>query len=332
MLKPLHGIEPRLLNNLETLIAQDYGAPVQIIFGVGDPHDPAVAVVEHLQTSHPDKAIRLVVDARQHGANKKISNLINMAAHIVHPLIVISDSDVALPPDALLRLAEAFDDAHVGLASCFHTGRGDAGFWSVIGAMDIGYRFMPSVAVARATGLGRPALGPTMALQRTTLDAIGGFAAFADVLADDYEIGRAVRALGLASVVPPVVITHCGDERTLAALVRHELRWLRTIYGIDRVGYAGSVITYSVPLALMGGMLTGFGGAPLAILALAIGARLALALQVDIVAARSSGPKIMLPLRDCLSFALFLSAFFVNSVDWRGTRLKVTDDGRISAV
>jgi ceramide glucosyltransferase len=331
VLKPLHGAEPQLLANLETLLAQDYGAALQIVFGLRDADDPAITVVDALRARYPEADIAVVIDPARHGSNNKVSNLINMAAAIAHPLVVISDSDVALPPGALQRLAEAMEDAGVGLASCFHVGRGDAGLWSVLGAMDIAYRFMPSVAVACATGLGQPALGPTMALRREVLEAIGGFTRLSDVLADDYEIGRAVRGLGLRSVVPRLVIVHCCAEETPGYLFRHELRWTRTIYGINRVGFIGSGITHCLPLALIGAAMTGGGGFALALVGTALAARLLLAVQVDRAAGQSSGPKWLLPLRDILSFCIYLSTFFVNRVEWRGARFKVARDGRMAA-
>ncbi len=330
ILKPLHGDEPRLHASLTSFITQDYPAPVQIVFGVSTPDDPARAIVEALQAAHPERDITLVVDDTRHGTSAKMSNVINIAQHIRHPLVILADSDVAAPPDLLARLADALADPAVGIASCLHTGRGDAGFWSMLGAMDISYRFLPSIAVGVATGLARPCLGPVMALRRETLAAIGGFAPFASVLADDYALGQAVRARGLSSVVPPFTVVHSGTESSLTMLARHELRWTRTIYGIDPAGFGGSVITHCLPLALIGATLTGFSRAACGVIALALVVRIVLKWRVDRLAGRSSGPLLWLPLRDFLSFALFLMTFFVNNVDWRGTRYSVSHDGRLS--
>ena len=43
ILKPLHFDGPELFGALESFLAQDYGAPVQIVFGVQDADDPATA-------------------------------------------------------------------------------------------------------------------------------------------------------------------------------------------------------------------------------------------------------------------------------------------------
>jgi ceramide glucosyltransferase len=327
VLKPLHGDEPRLAENLATLLTQDYSAPVEILFGAAKPDDPALAVVERLRAAYPDADIKVLVEATRHGSNAKMSNVINIAAGARHPLLVLADSDVAWPADTLARLNAALAGPGIGLASCLHVGRGDAGFWSRLGAMDISYRFLPSIVIGIAMGAAQPTLGPTLALRRETLDAVGGFRAFADVLADDYEMGRAVRGLGLGTVVPPFTITHSGDEPDAARLIRHELRWTRTIYGIEPWGFTGSIVTHPLPLALGAAVLAGPGVLWLAGLALVL--RLLLAARIDAVTQSKAGPLWLLPLRDCLSATLFVATFFVDNVIWRGTRYSVASDGRI---
>jgi ceramide glucosyltransferase len=328
VLKPLHGIEPRLYENLQSLVMQDYRGPVEIIFGAAHGNDPALAVVERLQMTHPGADIRIVVDSTRHGSNAKMSNVTNIAARARNPIVVLADSDVDWPVDTLSRLGAALQVPGVGLASCLHIGRGDAGFWSLLGAMDISYRFLPSIVIGIATGLAQPALGPTLALRRETLDAVGGFAAFGNVLADDYELGRAVRSLGLATVVPHFTITHSGDERDLRSLMIHELRWTRTILSIDPWGFAGSIITHVMMLGLLAMLLLGIDALPL--LLAAVTCRVLLAERVDSVTGVETGPLWLLPLRDCLAFVLFLATFFVDNVIWRGTRYSVASDGRIS--
>ena len=327
VLKPLHGTEPRLLDNLRTLLRQEYAAPVEILFGTARADDPALAVVEQLRAEFPSADIKVVINPARHGSNAKMSNVINIADAARHPLIVLADSDVAWPADTLARLNAALVEPGVGLASCLHVGRGDAGFWSVLGAMDISYRFLPSIVIGIATGLAQPTLGPTLALRRETLAAVGGFRAFADVLADDYETGRAVRALGLRTVVPHFTITHSGDEADAGTLRRHELRWTRTIKGIDPWGFAGSMVTHPVPLALGAVLLLGKPLLPL--LGAALLLRWLLMARIDAVTASRAGPFWLLPLRDCLSGALFVATFFVDNVMWRGTRYSVASDGRI---
>ena len=53
VLKPLCGNEPRLEENLVTLCEQSY-PEYQLVFGVRDPLDPAIAVIERLKTRYPN--------------------------------------------------------------------------------------------------------------------------------------------------------------------------------------------------------------------------------------------------------------------------------------
>ena len=330
ILKPLHGAEPCLTGNLETFLSQDHGGPIQLVCGVRCSDDPAVAVVDHLARRHLDARIDLIVDSAQHGSNAKISNLINMMPKVTHDFLVLSDSDMAVAPDYLSQLLSAFDRPRVGAVTCLYRGRGDAGFWSRLGAAGLSYQFLPNATFATALGqIGDACMGSTIALRRPTLDAIGGFTRFADVLADDHAIGKAVRKQGLDVVIPPMLLTHGSDETSFGALWRHELRWAATVRGLTPAwAYAGSLITFPLPLAIIGAFFHPAAGIALALVALTI--RIVAAGVVDTVAGTSTASKWLLPARDFLSLAIFIASYAVRSVDWRGSRLTMGSDGRIA--
>ena len=329
ILKPLYGGEPRLVENLATFLAQDHGGPVQLLCGVGRADDPAIRAVEALRAGHPDAAIDLVVDPTRRGSNAKIGNLINMMPHANHDVLILSDSDMAVPPDYLSRILAALDTPGVGAVTCLYRGRGDAGFWSRLAAAGPSWQFLAGVSVGIAGGLAIPCMGSTIALRRDTLAAIGGFAAFADILADDHAIGQAVAAIGQRVAVPPLLLTHAHDDSRLRALWRHELRWAATVRGVAPAGYVGSVVTYPLPLALIGATVHPVAGLGIALAALAT--RLAFAGRVDARTDAPTAPLWLLPARDILSFAVFLASFFVRSVDWRGTSLRMASHGMIIA-
>lgn len=327
LLKPLYGAEPRLSANLGSFLDQDYPGPIEMICGGQDPADPAAETARSLQAHDP--RVTICIDGRRHGSNGKISNLTNMARHIGNDLVVLSDSDMAVERDYLARIATAMAAPGVGAVTCLYAGRGDAGTWSRLAASGISYQFLPSVMIGLALGFARPCMGSTIAMARDTLDRIGGFTPFADILADDHAIGEAVRALGLAVVVPPMVVTHGCTETSLAGLLRHELRWNATVRGLDPLGFAGSVITYPLPLALLGLLSpTPIAGS---ILVAALAARAALSLRIDRIVGRRTASLGVLPFRDILSLIVFAGSFFIRSVDWRGERLKMEDGGRVSA-
>jgi ceramide glucosyltransferase len=324
LLKPLHGAEPKLFENLGSFLTIDHARPIQLICGVQRADDPAIPVVERLRATYPDADIRLVLDPTAHGSNAKVSNLINMSRAVKHDLIILSDSDMAAPRDYLSRIGRAMAEA--GAVTCPYHGRGDAGFWSQVAAGGVSYGFLPSVAVGEGLGFAKPCMGSTIAIRRTTLAQIGGFEAFADILADDYAIGAAVRKIGQNVKVAPMILAHGCTETSLGAVWRHELRWHATVKGIDPGGYFGSILTHPLPLALLCAPVTGWGPTVAALVA-----RMLLKLRVDHLTRHRSLSLIWQPLRDCLSFVTFVGAFFVAHVDWRGARLRMVEDGRLSS-
>ena len=329
ILKPLYGDEPGLLENLATFCVQDYPAAIQIVCGVHHPDDMAVVTVERLRALYPGVDIKLVADARRHGSNAKVSNLINMLPSARHDLLVLSDSDIAVQPDYLRRVADAHAQPGVGAVTCLYTGKLLGGLAAQLSAMGIDYHFLPNVVTGLSLGLAKPCFGSTIALHRVLLDKIGGFSSFASVLADDYEIGRAVRAKGLRVAIPAVAVGHTCSDKTMGEWLAHELRWARTIRVVDPAGHAGSIVTHAIPLALLGAILSGFTLFAMASLVTSVAARAVLKWRIDQCFGCNGGPLWLLPVRDVLSFGVFLASLVGGSVEWKGERLRVERSGAL---
>jgi ceramide glucosyltransferase len=330
VLKPLCGAPLGLLDDLATLARQDYPGAMQIVCGVADAADPAVAVVERLRATHPGVAIELVIDPAVHGANRKVSNLVNMAGRIRHDVVVISDADIRLRPDDLARAVAALAAPGVGAVTGLYGGVGGAGVWSDLCALGLVSHFLPNAVVGLASGRARPCFGSLIALRRDTLDAIGGFRPFVDALADDHAIGAAVRARGLAVAVPPLVVLHRCDDVSLADLWRHELRWARTIRALDPLGWLGSLVTHPLPFGLAA--LAGGGGRLAAAVALAaLVLRGALAWRVGTLFRLPLPVPSLLALRDLLTFAVFVASLAGRDVAWKHHDYRLRRDGTIAA-
>ena len=297
--------------------------------GVSDAGDAAIGVARQLKADHPQRSIDLVVDPAAHGANAKIGNLVNLMPSARHDLLVMSDSDMAVGRNYLATIVAQFGQPGTGAVTCVYRGRADAGIWSRLAAGTISYSGTPDIIVGLATGLAQPCMGSTIALRRDTLVAIGGFERFADVLADDHAIGQAVGQLGLAMAVPPLMLVHACAEQNAGTLWRHELRWAATIRSLQPAGYAGSIVTNPLPLALIATALLGLPGIALVLLSLVT--RVILAKSVDRVAGATTAPLWLLPAIDCLKFAVFVASFFVTKVDWRGARYTMAANGGIIA-
>lgn len=322
LLKPLHGAESRLADDLRTFLVQDWPEPVQLIAGVQRADDPALAAVAPLA-----QQIECVIDTRQHGANAKVGNLINMMPAARTDLLVVSDSDISVPRDYLARVVGALQQPGVGVVTCVFAGRGNKGLWSRIAAAEPSYYFLPSVLMSVALGRGDACMGSTIALRRSTLDAIGGFAILADKLADDHAIGAAVVAQGRRIALAPVVVTHGHDDSSLKELWRHELRWSATIRDLQPGNHLGLTLLYPLPFALVAAAILGAPG--WALVATTIAARVVVAAAVDRLVGRKTMPWILLPLRDLLCFAVHVRALLVRRVEWRGATLTMREEGRI---
>jgi ceramide glucosyltransferase len=327
ILKPLHGDEPGLRQNLEGFCQQDYPGSVQIVFGVRDPFDPAIGVVKALIQAHPNVSIDLVIDPRTWGANLKISNLINMSTLVRHPFVVMADSDVGVGPDYLRQLMGALADPAVGFATCAYIGAPTGNLWSDLSAMSINHHFFPSVAFGLRLKLAKPCFGPTVAFRWDEFQSIGGFARFADQLADDFEIGRALLQPGKTLAVPPMLIRHGCPERTGWSVFSHELRWARTIRLIDPVSYAGSVVCHPLPWSLAACWLLKGSAAAWVGLALVLVSRLYVVFEVARSTGGDAGLWWLSPLRDLMSAAVHVCGFWGRGVEWRGRRFDIGPGG-----
>ena len=327
VLRPLCGAEPELYSALRSVCAQSHEA-FQIVCGVRDPADPAIPVVRRLQREYPACALDLVIDGRTHGSSLKVSNLINMMQAARHDYLVLADSDVEVPPDYLLRVVAPLTDPKVGIVTCPYRGLARGGGWSVLLASFINDWFMPSALVAASFGSRAFAFGATIAIRRQTLAAVGGFAAIADQLADDYRLGELTRRQGLRTVLSDVVVQTHVQEPSAAELVRHELRWLRTIRTVRPVGYLCSFPSFGWPVALIGCLLAGANQATLVLLAVSGLARVLLHFGTRDI--DDALPELwVVPLSDWLAFILWGWGFASRRVHWRAARYRVSRDGSV---
>ena len=328
LLKPLHGAEPRLVDNLASFLEQVYAGPVQMVCGVGDPDDSALAAVAEARNRYPQSEIAISTGPRWQAVNAKIGNILAMMPLAEHDVLVLSDSDMAVQRDYLAKLLGALEQPGIGAVTCLYIGRGDAGFWSRISAAAMSCTGLPNMVMALATSIAQPCLGSTIAIRRETLAAIGGFECFADVLADDYAIGEAVAELGLKVAVPPMVLTHACAHRSFAELWHQHLRWAATIRGVAPMRHAGSGVTHALAFSVLASLLLPSTFAWL--IAAALAARLGMALTVNRIAGVRNRFILLLPLADMLEFAVFIASLFARKIDWRGSRLRIMGQGRIA--
>jgi ceramide glucosyltransferase len=325
IIKPLDGSEPDLLTRLASFCTQDYPGPVEIICGVESSSDPAIEVVQRLQARFPDVPITLHIDARQHGYNRKVSNLINILPLARYDTLVMCDSDVEVGPGYLAEIVATLEQPKVGAVSFLYHGIAAKPVASRLAALAINTHFLPQVVGALRLRMAQPCLGPTIAIRKQTLDEIGGMRAFADVLAEDYLIGKAVRDTSLEVAFAPGSIGHVCCVSGIWAMLARELRVVRTIKVIDSIGYVGTVILHPFALGLVGALL-GASGA-VAVMAGALACRMTLCLAVQRAFRLPPQPYWLIPLYDLIAFAIYLVSFAGTRVTWRRYKYRVARDG-----
>jgi len=324
VLKPLCGAESGLYENLRSFCMQDY-PQYQIVFGIQDPTDPALAVVARLMREFPALPIDVVVSSQQHGSNRKVSSLINMLPHARHDLLMIADSDARVDSGYLASMVAPLNDPAVGLVTCIYRGIPTSGVWSRLGAMYVNDWFMPSVLVAWLFGQREYASGLTLCIRRETLKATGGLHRLCNHLADDYELGALVRGTGL-KIALSSRIPHTGHaEPHFEHLVAHETRWMRTIRVLRPKSFRFLFLSFGLPLAvaglLMSSGLQAVATLRMTLFLIALGARLIRTRELSLT------NLCLLPVRDVLLCWVWWRASRTSTVMWRGNEFSVDAQG-----
>jgi ceramide glucosyltransferase len=337
ILKPVKGIDPEIWENFCSHCEQNY-PQFQLIFGVSDPCDPAIEVVRKLQAKYSNLPIDLVVCDRILGANIKVRNLVQMLPAARHEFLLVNDSDIRVPSDYLRKVIAPLTDASVGLVTCLYRGVPSPTLGSRLEALGIATDFIPGVLSARFLEKGlRFGLGSTLAFRRHDLNAIGGFEALLDYLADDYELGRRIAATGKRIELSTATVATFLPAYTLRQFFRHQLRWSRTIRDARRWGYAGLLFTFGLPWALLT-LLAAYGAAwAWSLFSVTFVARLVVGFDTAelVLEDRQIFRKevfrtiLLLPLRDLIAPFVWAAGFMGNRIHWRGDVFDLKD-GRLS--
>ena len=331
LLKPLKGCNADTKRCLESWFAQQYPGPVQILCGVASADDPVCAVVRELLTEFPGLDAKFVTCTENLGANAKVSTLRQLEPHIAHPLIMVSDADVEVPGDFATRVAPLLDSPEVGLVNCFYRMAGPqtvAMRWEAIG---VNADFWSSVLQARSLGPVDFALGAVMTFPSAMLKKIGGFAALADYLADDFELGRAIAGAGGRIEFAGTVVDCRESPQGWADVWRHQLRWARTIRVCRPAPYFLSALGNSTLWPLLWVLVQDDATAlPFFILALLFRIVSAAHLQQRLTQSDDHIPYWWLaPLKDLLDVLVWASAFLGSTVEWRGERYRILAGGKL---
>ena len=332
LLKPLCGSEPDLRVNIASFFDQEYPR-FEIIFGARSADDPALAVVQEVRQEYPFIPVRIVISGEPAEANAKICSLQKMYAVARYDYLIISDSDVQVRPGYIREVVAELLDPEVGMTTCVYRGATSGGIWSRLEALGMSVEMTSGVLVSELLEGMQFALGPTMAIKRDVLDAIGGFGPLAIYCADDYVLGKRVAEVGKRVVLSKHVIDHVVVNCSMVPSLLHQIRWMKSTRFSRPAGHAASVLSFAMPFGVLG-FVTAFAlGRPMlgiAMLAAALLNRMLMSLLAGWRVVRDPYALCfcwLYPLRDLMGFGFWVCSFFGNKITWRGQQYRLELEG-----
>jgi ceramide glucosyltransferase len=330
ILKPLKGTDPEMYESFRSHCVQDYPS-YEILFGISDANDAAAALVENLRREFPSQSIRLVLCEKNLGANGKVSSLAQLAAEAKHQVLLVSDSDIRVAPSYMRTVIAELQLPNTGLVTCLYSGVPAKTLASRVESLGISTDFVPGVLAAKQIEGGLHfGLGSTLAFRRADLEATGGFEAIVDYLADDYELGKRIAERGLKVVLSKSVVETFLPAYGLSGFFSHQLRWARTIRASRPGGYAGLLLTYTLPWAALCLLLAGGATWAWALFAIAVMLRTSAAwASASVLEDREVLRWLwLLPLRDCVAAFVWITGMFGSKIVWRGEEFEL-ENGKL---
>lgn len=321
--KPIKGLDEDLESNLRGFFRLDY--PVyQLLFGIADANDPAIAVVNRLLAEFPDQDAKLVVGCPMFGLNPKVENLAAMDPFRKHDVILISDSNVRVRPSYLRETACYLADPGVGLVSNIFVGVEEHHTGAVLENLQLNGFVAGGVALAEMTGV-TCVVGKSMMMPVQALTAAGGFAAVRNLLAEDQALGVRIRKAGYTVRLSHHVIENVNQTRGFRWFLNRHSRWFKirrqTALPAFLAEPMANLTTVGLVWALSGESGIAWGG-----LLVLVG----LGMVRDAAQSywlRGSMPKLrhlmLSPVKDLLLLPVWFDAIVNNRVQWRGNRFTV---------
>lgn len=331
ILKPLHGLDEGLEENLRSFFSQDYPR-FEILFAMRSANDPAHAVVETLQSEFPGVPTRLILTGEPPWPNAKSWSLHLMQQQAAHSLLLMADSDIRAQPNLCRTIANEFADPKLGVTTCPYRAVPGPSLASTLEALGMNTEFLGGILVARMLEGMRFAVGPTIAARKQAIDAVGGWPFLQEFLAEDFVLGNHAAEQGIGVALSAAVVEHRIGAQSWRKNAIHRLRWCRSTRRSRPAGYAGQLFTNPIPIALL---LTAFQPlawpalvVTLALRAAAAHATAGLVLHDPLIARRWY----LVPAQDVLSFLFWVAGFFGNTIDWRGEAYRLRKDGRFKKI
>jgi ceramide glucosyltransferase len=328
VLRPLCGNDESFEQNLASLGTAS-GVAYEVILSIADRYDPALPVAEKI-TRECSGLFHLVVGGIAAGLvmNPKVERLIAAQRTSRGDILFISDSNIRLGPEVIARTVQLFEDPRVGCVSNVFIGEGAVSFGSTIESLHLLTLAAPGVVLAHAAGI-TCVVGKSMAIRREVLDQIGGFEAFAGVLAEDQAMGLAIRKAGYRIELSPSIVKNVTINRSLGQVLARQLRWCQIRYSFSKMLYVAELLANPFAFALLSSLLAltlAPAGNPLLACAPIVALLRILSARIlsGLIGADLSWPKLLLaPVHDLLQFGVQFIPFLSKEVVWKTHRARL---------
>jgi len=328
VIKPVHGLEPQLRENIESFFRQNYPR-FEMLFGADTEDDAALAVVREVSARYPGISSRIIVHGVPPWPNPQTYSLHCLARESKADVIVATDSDVEVAPQYLREVVTPLLRPGMAMSTCLYRGKNVGDFWSNQTAMLMSVEEPAGVLVANLLEGMKFGLGPTIAVRRSVLEEIGGYEKFYDYSANDFILGNLVAKAGYTVALSGHVIDHIVNQSTFRKMWQNQLRWRVTERYCRPKGYVGMGLIFAMPYGILGLLACGLLGHwawGAALLGWAILNRLIEAYAVGWLALRDK-PLLrrlwLYPTRDLLGFLVWCVSFSDANIAWRSSKFEL---------
>jgi ceramide glucosyltransferase len=329
ILVSVRGVDETSWDNWFSLCNQNY-PDYEVLFGVTDKDDPAIAILEKLVKIFPNR-VKYFSGLAPQGVNLKDSNLSHLLEKSQHEILIFADGDIKVNSEYIRLFTAPLKNNKVGAVTCAYINRSPNSLTAALASFGRCFDFLPSVLIARAIDSGlRFAIGVTIATSKSILLKSGSL--HTSRIGSDYNLGKRIANSGYQVHLSPYILDWNAGREGIAQLYARELRWARTIRYNRGLIYYSMIFCYGTVFCLPLLILSGFSS-----WAVAIGLTIVLIRYAQVLVSifYMKSPKLLLwlwalPLRDLLSLIIWAIGCFGNRIYWSGRFLSVEGDGLIS--
>ena len=334
VLKPVHGAELRLKENVESFFRQDY-PDYEILFAADEENDAALPMVREVAARYPNVKCSILVTGQPELPNPPAYSFFRMSQVAAYDILVTSDSDVEVAPNYLREVVSPMLDPAVGMVTCVYRGKNAGGFWSGMDAIGMSVEMTAGVVTANLLEGMKFGLGPTIVTRKDSIAKIGGYWVTGEYFSNDFVTGNFIEKAGYRVVLSRHIIDHVVPPMTFKRMWERQVRWAKGTRWSRPKGHFGTGLVFAMPYGILG-LLAGWMSGQLLLGAGLLGAAILNRLLESWVIgwgvvrdARARRELWLYPVRDLLGFAVWCASYLSKSAVWRDHRYQLVRGGRI---